>query len=96
MIKIDGNTLWRGGEKIGSIDGHRIWAHDGKKLGYFDDRYIYSEEGHKLAYVEGDYLISYGAGGNESRVRLETVSEEVEGGVAPGIEKCAVYVLLGS
>ncbi len=92
MIKIEGKDLWRGGQKIGWIDGHHVFARDGKKLGYFDDRYVYNMEGHKLAYIEGDYLHAYE--GN-SKVPLEKVSEEIEGGVGPGIDKCAVYVLLG-
>lgn len=96
MIKFVGNELWRGGQKIGWIEGNHVRAHDGKKLGYFDDHYVYGEDGHKLAYVEGDFLISYGASGDESKVRLETVSEAVEGGVMSGIQKCAVYVLLGA
>jgi hypothetical protein len=95
MIKIVGNNeLWRGGKKIGWIEGHYIKASDGRKLGYFEENFVKNEEGHKLAYVEGDYLISYGSNG-ESKVPLEKVSEEVEGGIGPGIDKCAVYVLLG-
>ncbi len=94
MIKIEGNDLRRGGEKIGWIEDRHVHARDGKKLGYFDNKYVYDAMGRKLAYVEGDHLVSYGGGG-ESKVHLEKVSEAVEGGVMPGIEKCAVYVLLG-
>ena len=93
MVKIIGHDIWRGGQKIGWIDGDRIRTHDDKKLGYFEGNYVYSEEGHKLAYMEGDHLISYG--GN-SKIPLEKVSEAIEGGVLPLIGKCAVYVLLGS
>jgi hypothetical protein len=92
MVKIVGNTVWRGEEKAGWIEGDKIRAHDGTKLGYFEGNFVYSEGGHKLAYIEGDYLVTYGGG---SKVPLEKVSEEVEGGVLPEIGKCAVYVLLG-
>jgi hypothetical protein len=92
MIKIVGNDIWRGGEKVGFIDGNYIRAHDSRKLGYFEDRFVYSEEGHKLAYVEGDHLFSEGG---SATVPLERVNEEIVGGVLPEIGKCAVYVLLG-
>ena len=92
MIKVVGKDLWRGGQKIGWVAEHHIFAHDGKKLGYFDNKNIYNLEGHKLAYVEGDYLHSYGS---DSKVPLEKVSEEIEGGVDQSIDKCAIYILLG-
>jgi hypothetical protein len=92
MIKIVGTEIWRGGQKIGWIEGHHVRAHDGKKLGYFEGDHVYNEEGHKLAYIEGDYLISYGS---NIKVPLEKVSEEVEGGIGPGIDKCGIYVLFG-
>jgi len=93
MIKIVGQELWRGGEKIGYIEGVHVYAHDGRKLGYFEDKFVYNEEGHKLAYVEGDHLISYGT---NSKLALEHVNESIEGGVIPELGKCAVYVLLGN
>lgn len=93
MIKIDGDHLWRGGQKIGWIEGHHVYAEDGKKLGYFDERYVYSEEGHRLAYIEGDYLFSENG---DSKIPLEKISEQIVGGVIPEIGKCAVYMLLGN
>jgi hypothetical protein len=92
MIKVVGAELWRGGEKIGWVEGQHIRAHDGKKLGYFEGNLIYGEDGRKLAYVEGDHLISYGS---NSKISLEQVSEGIEGGVLSEGAKCAVYVLLG-
>ncbi len=92
MVKLVGNAVWRGGEKIGWVEEQHVHAHDGRKLGYFEGNYVYGEDGHKLAYVEGDHLISYGS---NAKIPLEKVSEEVEGGVLPEIGKCAVYVLLG-
>jgi len=92
MIKIVGNELWRGGEKIGWIEGAHIHDHAGKKLGYFEANMVYGEDGRKLAYIEGDHLISYGT---TTKIPLETVSEGMEGGVLSELGKCAVYVLLG-
>ena len=35
MVKIIGNDIWRGGEKIGWIEGDYVRDRDGKKLGLF-------------------------------------------------------------
>ena len=93
MIEIKGIDIWRGGQKIGWLDGYHIRAHDNKRLGYFESNYIYGENGHKLAYVAGDYL--YSEGGNNNRIPLEKVNEEITGGVMDEIAKCAIYILLG-
>jgi len=93
MIKIDGDHLWRGGQKIGWVEDRHVRAEDGKHLGYFDESHIYSEEGHRLGYVEGDYLFSESG---DSKIALEKISEEIVGGTIPEIGKCAVYMLLGS
>ncbi len=93
MVKIVGNDIWRGGEKIGWVEGNRIRAHDGTKLGYFEGNFVWGEDGRKLAYVEEDYLISYGS---NQKIPLEKISEGIEGGILPEIGKCAIYVLLGS
>jgi len=94
MIKIIGNDIWRGGQKIGWIEEHHVRAHDGRKLGYFEGNFVHGEDGRKLAYIEGDYLFSEG-GSSGSKLPLEKVSEGIEGGVLSEIGKCAVYVLLG-
>jgi hypothetical protein len=94
MVKILGNDIWRGGEKIGWIDGDHIRDRDGKKLGYFEDKYVYNLDGRKIAYIEEDHLVSVGSG-NEAKVDLDKVAEEVQGGVLSELGKCAVYVLLG-
>lgn len=93
MIKFVGNDVWRDGEKVGWIEGNHVYAKDGKKLGYFADNLIYDENADKVAYIEGDYLMSYGS---DIKTPLDKVSEAMEGGVLPELDKCAVYVLLGS
>jgi hypothetical protein len=94
MVKIIGNDVWRGGEKVGWIEGNYVKDRDDKRLGYFRDRFVYDMSDHKIAYIEQDYLISEGSG-SEAKIRLDQVAENVEGGVLPEIGKCAVYVLLG-
>ena len=93
MLKILGNDIWRGGEKIGFIESNHVRDHNNKKLGFFEGKFVYDEDGHKIAYIEGDHLFS-STGGN-ARVQLEEVNEKIVGGVLPEIGKCAIYVLLG-
>ncbi len=95
MVKLIGNYIWRGGEKVGWIDGNHVRDYEGKRLGYFQDKYVYNMDGRKIAYIEEDYLISEGSG-TEAKVRLDQVAENVQGGVLPEIGKCAVYILLGA
>ena len=94
MIKIIGNEVWRSGQKIGWVDDDHVRDRDGKKLGYFQDRFIYDMGGHKLAWIEEDYLVSQGSG-DEAKIRLDQVAENIEGGVMSELAKCAIYVLLG-
>ncbi|GEM_PF-391898 len=92
MIKIEGNDILRGGEKIGWIEGNDVRAHDGKKLGYFEGNHVYNSLGERVAYINGDHLFSQG--GSEMKMHLEKINEEIVGGVLPEIGKCAIYVLL--
>ncbi len=94
MIKIAGNDLWRGGKRIGWVEGNYIRAQDGKRLGYHYGNYIYAENGEKLAFIEGDYLCSEADFGK--KIRLEAVNEALPGGILPEITKCAIYILLGN
>ena len=93
MVKIIGHDVWRGGAKIGYIDGNHIHTHDGHRIGYFEGNYVHGQDGDKLAEINQDHLVSYGS---NMRIPLDKVNESIEGGVLPEIGKCAVYVLLGS
>jgi len=93
MIKLVGNEIWRGGEKIGWVAGNHVFAHDGKKVGFFEANFIYSESDKKVARIEGDFLY---AEGGESKVPLEKIAEDVTGGVITDIARAAIYILLGS
>jgi len=92
MIKIDDNHIWREGEKIGWIEGHRIYNADDEKVGYYDDAYIYDVSGRKIGYFEGDYLKS--EDGNLT-VRLEENREHVTGGSYSDHARAAIRLLLG-
>jgi hypothetical protein len=93
MIKMMGNEIWRGGEKIGWIEGKNIMDRGGKKQGFVEGDHIYDEGDNKIAYVEGDFLIAHGG---TSKIPLEKIAEDVEGGVISAITRAAIYILLGS
>ena len=93
MLKINGHEIWRGGEKVGFIDGNYIRAHDWKKLGYFEGNFVHDVMGHKLAYINGDHLYTESSAG--VRISLDKVNESIVGGLLTEIGKCAIYILIG-
>lgn len=95
MLKIRGNDIVRGTDKVGYFEEHRIFSHAGKKLGYFDGNHIYSADGDRIGYVEGNYLYSDGSG-NSERISLDKVNTSIVGGLLPQVGKCAVYMLIGA
>jgi hypothetical protein len=92
MLKLIHNDILRDDEKIGYLEGNRVWSHDGKKLGWFEDNRIYDGDAQKVGYIEGDYL--YDQGGNR-KGHLEEITESIEGAL-PDLGKCAIYILLGN
>jgi 4-fold beta-flower domain-containing protein len=95
MVKLIGNYVWRGGEKVGWIDGNHVRDSADKRLGYFEDRFVYDMNGHRIAHIDQDYLVSEGGMMSEAKIRLDEIAENVQGGVIPEIGRCAVYILLG-
>jgi hypothetical protein len=93
MLKLIGNDIWRGENKIGYVEGHHIIDHNGKKLGYFTDHHVWNMNDDKIAYIEEDHLFTESG---KSKILLENVAETIEGGVLPIIGKCAIYILLGA
>jgi hypothetical protein len=94
MLKIDGHEVWRGGDKVGYVEGDRIRNHDGRMLGYFSDNHIYNADGHKIAYVEGNHL--YSEGRSNAGVHLDDINKNIVGGILPEMCKCAIYCLIGA
>jgi len=95
MLKLQGNDIYRGPDKIGWLQENHIFDRTGKKIGYFEQNYVYDADARKLAYVEEDFLMPYG-GAASAKVRLEQIAEDVTGGVVPEIARAAIYILLGS
>ena len=92
MIKIIGNDIMRGGQKIGYFSSNDVYSHEGKKLGYFEGNHIYNREGKKLGYLEGDFI--YDMTGTR-HWRIEDNHAHVEGGELSDVQRAAVRFLLG-
>ena len=91
MIKIVGNNIWRGGEKIGWLQDDNVYSHENRKIGYFSDNDIYNQEGRKVGYIEGDYIKTV----DGKEIRLEDNREHVVGGSISDLARAAIRLLLG-
>jgi len=92
MLKIIGNDVMRGIEKVGYVQGNDIHDKSGHKVGYFMDNHIYNQAGHKLARLEGDHIKD--AQGNITTSVSEN-HNHVSGGALSDLSRAAVRVLLG-
>lgn len=90
MIKIVDNDIFRGGQKIGWIEGNDIWGNSGK-LGYFLDNDIYNKAGKKIGYLEGNYLITI----EGKKIRLDENRRIITGGTISDLARAAIRLLLG-
>lgn len=91
MIKIIGNDITRGGEKIGWIEGNDIYDENGTKLGYFMNEDIYSAQGTKLGYIARNSLHA----NDGETLDLDNMRREITGGSYPDLTRAAIYLLLG-
>ncbi len=93
MIDVRGNDLWRGGQKIGYVQGNNIFSHTGQKLGYVSGNHVYNaQDNRKLAYLEGDFI--HDAQSNQ-KMRIEDSHQHVSGGELSDTHRAAVQMLLG-
>lgn len=91
MIHIEGHELWRGGEKIGYLEGEKIYSHEAHKLGWVDEDHIYDHSGRKIAWIEGNHAETP----DGSKMELDDIHEHVEGGAISGALRTAIYLFLG-
>ena len=92
MIKIIGNDVRRGMDKIGYVQGNDIHDHEGHKVGYFADNHIYDASGRKVARLQGDAIFD-AQGGVVAKVSEN--NESVSGGAHSDLSRAAIRVLLG-
>lgn len=92
MIKIVGNDMMRGGEKLGYIRENDIYDRMGKKLGYHQENDIYDAHGRKLGYLEGNYLKDASGDGVDS---LTEIRRDIQGGTISDLERAAIRLLVG-
>ena len=94
MINIKDNDLWRGGEKVGYIEGDHIVDHAGKKLGHFSEseKKIYDESDKEVGKIVGNHITFPG---DEHFIRLEDNQEQIVGGVYSDVVRAAIRIFLG-
>ena len=92
MIKIIGNDITRGGQKLGYFQGNDIFDAHTKKLGYFKENDIYDAGNRKLGYLEGNYLKDAGGDTVDS---LTEVRRDIQGGTISDLERAAIRLLVG-
>lgn len=91
MIKIVGNDLWRGSDKIGWLELNSVFDENGRKLGYYRGNDIFDADGDKVAFLTGNRL--YMSDGRE--IYADDIMEHVGGHGVPDIVRAMVYVLMG-
>lgn len=92
MIKISGNDIWRGGQKIGWIEGNDIYSSGAGKVGYFQSNDIYRRDGTKVGYIEGNKLYSTTDGRS---FRLDDIRNKIRGGSVSDLTRAAIRLLIG-
>ncbi len=92
MIKIAGNDITRGGQKLGYLRENDVYDAHGKKLGYYQENDIYDASGRKLGYLEGNYLKDASGDNVDS---LTEVRRDIQGGTISDLERAAIRLLVG-
>ena len=91
MIKIIGNEIWRGAEKLGWVAENDVFDEKGKKLGYFSGHEVYNMKGNKIAYVQNNKF--YTSDGHS--YHLDDVAEKIQGGSISDTASVAIRILIG-
>jgi len=92
MINIDGEKIWRGGEKIGWIDEGKIYSlNSGEKVGYCSGNAIYRVDGTKIGWLDGDFIKTV----DGESIRIEENREHVVGSDESDVVRAAIRLLLG-
>ena len=91
MIKIVGNDIMRGGEKIGLIEGNDIVDENGNKLGYFTGNSIFAVDGRRLGSLAGNVLKTVTGG----KFDIDDNRRVVTGGTVSDLARVAIRLLLG-
>lgn len=91
MLKIVGNDVYRGAEKIGYFEGNDLYDHEARKVGYFSGNDVYDRNGRKMGYLESEYLRTTDGG----TIRLSENRRAIAGGSLSDLGRAAVRILLG-
>jgi len=91
MLQIRDNYIYRGGEKIGWINGNQIYDHNGKKLGYCTPDTVYDIGNRRLAHIEGNHVFI-----GSRQVDIEDILSNVPAVNLSNIIRIAITTFLGN
>lgn len=92
MLRLVGDIVWRGDQRIGWLEGHAVFAYSSGKIGYYDNSYVYNASGRKIAYFEGDYMKTEDG---QLSIRLENLRDYVVSDSCSDHGRAAIRLLLG-
>jgi sporulation protein YlmC with PRC-barrel domain len=91
MLKIVGNDVHRGTEKIGYLEGNDVYNHVGRKVGYFSGNDIFDMAGKKVGYILNNRI--HTASGES--ISVSENRSHVSGGTYSDLHRAAIRLLLG-
>lgn len=92
MIKISGNDINRGGEKIGWIEGNDVRDMSNRKLAFVQGDDIFrGSDGFKIAFIEGAYIIT----SSGKKISVDENKKHVTGGSASNEMRAAIRLVFG-
>jgi hypothetical protein len=93
MLHFRGNQIWRGTEKVGWVDGHRLYDEHGKKIAAWDGDEIFNGQGERMLKVRGNDLVDKNG---RSHGKLDDMLEAVPATEFSEMARVAIKLFLGA
>ncbi len=91
MIRIEGNHIWRGTDKIGWVEGNHLYNEEGDRVGYWSGDALYDIHGNRLLHIHNNRVID--RGGKEAH--LDDVIETIPSASMSEIARVAIKTFFG-
>ncbi len=91
MIKIEGHRVWRGGDKIGYVEGNHLYNEDGERVGYWSGDSLYDMKGDRLLRVRENRVIDR----NGEEHHLDDLIEDIPSASMPELARLAIKTFFG-
>lgn len=91
MLKIDGHHIWRGGDKIGYVEGNHLYNHEGHRVGYWTDDSVYDMNGNRLLRIEKNNIIAH----DGTQHHLDNVIGDIPSATLDDTAKVAIKTFFG-